>query len=279
VTFHVLLRDLSFPEGPRWHRGALWFSDFYTHLVQSVDLHGRVTRHAVVPQRPSGLGFRPDGTPLVVSMLDKRVFAIRAEALETVADLRHHTGGPCNDMVVDTRGRAYVGNFGYDKNNGEAARQTRLVRIDPDGAATPVGSELTFPNGMVITPEGHRLIVGETFAHRLSMFDIAEDGSLTNHRVFAEIDGCNPDGIALDAEGAVWVSDPAGCRLIRVFEGGRIAREFRLGSRGAYACALGGTDRRSLFVLTNSGSGPAMAEKRDGRIEYVEVDVPGVGIP
>jgi sugar lactone lactonase YvrE len=279
VNFRVLLRDLSFPEGPRWHQGALWFSDFYTQLVQSVDLQGRVTRRASVPQRPSGLGFRPDGTPLVVSMLDNQVFAIHSGALEAVANLRHHAGGPCNDMVVDARGRAYVGNFGYDKNNGETPRRTRLIRIDPDGTVTPVGSDLTFPNGMAITPDGRRLIVGETFAHRLSMFDIAEDGSLANHRVFAEIDGCNPDGIALDAEGAVWVSDPAGCRLVRVFEGGRIACEIPLGPRGAYACALGGADRKLLFVLTNTGSGPAMAEKRDGRIESIEVEVPGAGIP
>jgi sugar lactone lactonase YvrE len=278
-NLRLLLRDLSFPEGPRWHQGALWFSDFYTQLVQSVDLQGRVQSHATVPQRPSGLGFMPDGTPLVVSMLDKQVLAIRSDGLKSVADLRRHAGGPCNDMVVDRQGRAYVGNFGYDKNNGEAARPARLLRVDPDGTITPTGSELTFPNGMVITPDGRRLIVGETFAHRVSMFDIAEDGSLGNHRLFAEIEGCNPDGIALDAKGAVWVSDPAGCRLIRVFEGGRIAREIPLGPRGAYACVFGGPSRKTLFVLTNTGSGPAMADKRDGRVEYFEVDVPGAGIP
>lgn len=275
----VLLEGLSFPEGPRWHDDLLWFSDFYTHRVQTLDLQGNTQTRALVPQRPSGLGFLPDRRMLVVSMVDRRVLAVDDGATTVHADLARFAGGPCNDMVVDAQGRAYVGNFGYDKNEGEAPRATRLVRVDPDGTATQVGAELMFPNGMVITPDGKRLIVGETFAQRLSMFDIEAGGGLVNHRRFARLDGCNPDGIALDAEGAVWVADPAGLRALRVFEGGRIDREIPLRPRGAYACALGGPGRRTLFILTNTGSGPAMANKRDGRIEAIEVDVPGAGWP
>ena len=275
----VLLDGLSFPEGPRWHDGLLWFSDFYTHRVQTLDLDGSSQTRALVPQRPSGLGFTPDGKMLVVSMLDRRVLAVDNGATTVHADLAQFAGGPCNDMVVDAQGRAYVGNFGYNKNEGEAPRATRLVRVDPDGAATQVGDDVMFPNGMVISPDGKHLIVGETFAQRLSVFDIDAGGGLSHHGIFAQVDGCNPDGIALDAEGAVWVADPVGLRVLRVFEGGRVDREIPLGPRGAYACALGGPGRRTLFILTNTSSGPAMASKRDGRIEAIEVDVPGAGWP
>jgi len=275
----VLVSGLSFPEGPRWHAGRLWFSDFYTHRVQSVDDSGALSTHAQVPQRPSGLGFLPDGTLLVVSMLDRRVLAVKDGAMRVHADLSPYAGGPCNDMVVDEAGRAYVGNFGYEKWEGASLKTTRLLRVDPDGRVAPVGTELTFPNGAVITPDGKRLIVGETFGHRLSSFDIQPDGSLTHHRVFADIEGCNPDGIALDAEGAVWVADPEGRRMLRVREGGAVAQRIDLAPRGAYACALGGPDRRTLFILTNTSSGPQMADKRDGRIETVRVDVPGAGRP
>jgi sugar lactone lactonase YvrE len=182
-------------------------------------------------------------------------------------------------MVVDAAGRAYVGNFGYDRHRGEAQRTTCLARVDPDGTVTRAADDLMFPNGTVITPDGRTLIVGETFAGRLTAFDVGADGSLSRRRVFASIDGCYPDGICLDAEGAVWVADPRGNRVVRVLEGGRIARTISTGPRGSYACMLGGADRRTLYVCTNSGSGPAMAEKTDGRIEAIRVEVPGAGLP
>lgn len=277
----TILTGLSFAEGARWHDDKLWFSDLYTHQVATVDLDGRTEVIAMVPQRPSGLGFLPDGTLLVVSMLDHRLLAIGADSSTwLVADLSAQAGGPCNDMVVDRHGRAYVGNFGYDKNNGAEPRLTRIIRIDPDGSINVTGDKLSFPNGMVITPDEKHLIVGETFAHRVSMFDIDAAGELSNHRHFAEIEGCNPDGLALDAEGAVWIADPAGKRVLRVFEGGLIEREigFEPG-RGAYTCALGGPERRTLFIVTNTSSGPQMADKRDGCIETIEVEVPGAGWP
>ena len=275
----VLIGGLSFPEGPRWRDGKLWLSDFYTHRVLAVDLAGRSELVAEVPQRPSGLGWMQDGTMLVVSMLDRRLMRIDKGGLRIVADLSGLATGPCNDMVVDGAGRAYVGNFGYDRHAGDAPRNACIARVDPDGTVTRAADDFVFPNGTVITPDGKTLIVGETFADRLTAFDVALDGSLSNRRVFAQIDGVAPDGICLDAEGAIWVADPRGNQVVRVFEGGRIARRIPLGERGAFACMLGGEDRRTLFICTNSGSGPAIAEKRDGRVEMLRVDVPGAGLP
>ena len=275
----VLLDGLTFGEGPRWHGGKLWFSDFYSHRVMTVDLAGKSETILEVPQRPSGLGWNAKGDLLVVSMLDQRVLRFDGKTAHPYADLSALAGGPCNDMVVDAQGRAYVGNFGYDRHNGAPARTTCIALVGADGSVVSAAEGLTFPNGMVITPDGKTLIAGETFANRLSAFDIRDDGMLVNHRVFAETPGCFPDGICLDAEGAVWVTNPQGNSVLRVFEGGRVAQRINTGDRFSYACMLGGADRRSLFIVTNTGSGPAIAEKKSGRIEIVQVDVPGAGLP
>lgn len=275
----VLVDGLTFPEAPRWRDGKLWFSDFYSHRVLTVDLAGRVETIVEVPQRPSGLGWRPDGTLLVVSMLDRRLLRVEAGKTQVVADLSALATGPCNDMVVDATGRAYVGNFGFDRHRGEAERPTCIARVDPDGRVTRAADDLHFPNGTVLTPDGRTLIVAETLGHRLTAFDVAADGTLSGRRRFASLDDCFPDGICLDAEGAVWVADARRNRVIRVRADGAIDRTLATGQQGAYACMLGGPDRRTLFVLTNTGSGPAMAEKTDGRIETYRVDVPGAGLP
>jgi len=275
----VLLDRLTFPEGPRWHEGRLWFSDFYSHRVIAVDQKGRSETMAHVHPRPSGLGWRPDGTLLVVSMLDRALIELRNGAFRRVADLSEIAGGPCNDLVVDARGRAYVGNFGYDRHAGEAARGTTLIRVDPDGSAHRAAEDLMFPNGMAITPDGKNLIVAETYASRISAFSIGAGGALKGRRVFAELPGGYPDGLCLDAEGAVWVADARGHDVARVLDGGRIAQRIGVGERSVFACMLGGADRRTLFLCTSTGSGPAMAEKTDGRIETVRVDVPGAGLP
>ena len=197
-----------------------------------------------------------------------------------LADLSAVATGPCNDMVVDGQGRAYVGNFGYDRHKGEPPRTTCLARVDPDGRVTRAAEDLFFPNGTVITPDGRTLIVGETQGHRLTAFDVAPDGTLSNRRVWAALgEAVFPDGICLDAEGAIWVSDARGLSLLRVREGGEIDGTVSTGNRYAFACMLGGADRRTLFVCTSTGSGPAMADKRDGAIETVRVDVPGAGLP
>ena len=280
TKLEVLLDGLKFGEGPRWRDGKLWFSDFYAHRVATVDLEGRDETIVEVPQRPSGLGWTLQGDLLVVSMLDRRVLRFDGQRLHLYADLSALAGGLCNDMVVDAAGRAYVGNFGYDRHNDAPPKNTRIIRVDPDGRAASVGDELLFPNGMVIAPDGGTLVVAETFANRLSAFDVGADGSLTNHRVFAVLDRVFPDGICLDAEGAVWVADARAPQVLRVLPGGRIAQTVAVeADRCTYACMLGGPDRRTLFVITNTGSGPKMAAKSDGRIEFVRVDVPGAGLP
>jgi sugar lactone lactonase YvrE len=279
VSGDVLVDGLTFPEAPRWRDGKLWFSDFYSHRVLTVDLTGHLETVVEVSQRPSGLGWRPDGSLLIVSMLDRRLLRLDGDKLRVVADLSTLATGPCNDMVVDAVGRAYVGNFGFDRHRGEPPRTACLARVDPDGRVTRAAEDLDFPNGTVITPDGRTLIVAETLAHRLTAFDVAADGALSGRRQLAALDGCFPDGICLDADGAVWVADARSPRLVRVGADGRVLRTLATGQNGAFACMLGGPDRRTLFVLTNTGSGPAMADKTDGRIETYWVDVPGAGLP
>lgn len=275
----VLLEGLTFPEGPRWHTGRLWFSDFYAHEVVAVDLDGNRESIVEVPQQPSGLGWTPDGRLLVVSMLDRKLMRLDPDGLTEVADLSHLVTGPCNDMVVDAEGRAYVGNFGFDHRAGEEPVSTCVVRVDPDGSTRVAADDLFFPNGTVITPDGGTLIVGESRGGRLTAFDRASDGTLSNRRLFADLSPGVPDGICLDAEGAVWSADPRNNEVIRVVEGGEVVARVSSGDRGAYACMLGGEDRRTLFVCTSTTSGPETAEIRSGRIETARVEFPGAGLP
>jgi sugar lactone lactonase YvrE len=275
-----LAEGFGFVEGPRWHGDRLFFSDMGTKQVLTVDLDGTVEEVAVIDARPSGIGWLPDGRMLVVSMNDKRV--VRGEpdgSIVTHADLSALAAAPCNDMVVDARGNAYVGNPGYDMRNPPSplpAAQVVLVRAD--GSAQVVDDQVLFPNGSVVTADGSTLVVAETMGRRLTAFDIGGDGTLSNRRVYADMPGRSPDGIAIDADGAVWVADASGNACVRVREGGEITDVVDTG-RGCFACALGGPDRRTLFLLTGEGfSGEAM-RKRTGAIETVEVDVPGAGWP
>ena len=275
----VLLEGLHFPEGPRWHEGRLWFSDFYAHEVVAVDLEGKRETIVRVPEQPSGLGWLPDGRLLVVSMLDRKLMRLDPGGLVEAADLSELATGPCNDMVVDAEGRAYVGNFGFDRHAGESPVGAVLARVDPDGRVSVAARDLQFPNGTVITPDGATLIVGESGGRRLTAFDRAADGALSNRRVFADLAPNVPDGICLDAEGAIWSADPRNREVIRVVEGGEVRDRLPTGERGAYACMLGGPERRTLFVCTCRTSGPDAAAEREGRIEITRVDVPGAGLP
>jgi len=274
-----LIDGLKFGEGPRWREGRLWYSDFYAHHVRAVDMDGRAETIVEVPNQPSGLGWNPAGELLIVSMLDRRLLRFDGENLTEAGDLSGVVSAPCNDMVVDAQGRAYVGNFGFERHKGESLKTTSMWRVDPDGSIHEAARDLTFPNGAVITPDGGTLIVGETFANCLTAFDVAEDGGLSNRRLWAEMEGGVPDGICLDAEGAIWVADPRGKRVIRYAKGGRVLDEIGFGDRGAYACMLGGPERRHLFIVTNFDSGPAAEAGTDGAIEVIDVDTPGAGLP
>jgi len=279
AKLEVLLDGLYFPEGPRWHEGRLWFSDFYAHEVVAVDESGRRESMVEVPNQPSGLGWRPDGRLLVVSMTDRKLMRLDPDGLKVHADLAEFAAWHCNDMVVDAEGGAYVGNFGFNSHGGEEPRPANLIRVDPDGTVSIAATDLMFPNGAVITPDGRTLIVAETRGNRLSAWDRAPDGKLSNRRVFADLGKGYPDGICLDQEGAVWYADPRNNEVVRVAEGGRVLNRISTGDFGAFACMLGGADRKTLFVCTAKTSGPKAAEERTGRIERVGVEVAGAGLP
>ena len=274
-----LLKGLIFPEGPRWHDGKLWFSDMHAHQVCTVDLSGRQAQIVEVAAWPSGLGWLPDGRLLIVSMTDRKLLRLEGSQLKVHADLAGLASFHCNDMVVDGHGRAYVGNFGYDLLSGASAKPAELVMVNIDGSARVVAQGLEFPNGTVVTADGKTLIVGESMGHRLTAFDIASDGSLTNRRLFAELGEGVPDGIALDAEDAVWVASPLNKELLRVRKGGVVTDRIKCDSM-PIACALGGPARKTLFVLFADSIHPEECrERKSARIDTVEVAVAGAGWP
>jgi sugar lactone lactonase YvrE len=279
VKLETLLAGLVFGEGPRWHDGRLWLSDMHAHTVLTVDLDGKREDVLHVPGQPSGLGWLPDGRLLVVSMTDRKLLRRDGDTLALHADLSGLARFHCNDMVVDAHGRAFVGNFGFDLDAGAKPCPTELIRVDPDGRAAVAASEMRFPNGSVITPDGTTLIVGESFATCLTAFTIGADGSLSGRREWAKLERATPDGICLDAENAVWVASPPSHEVLRVREGGEVVQRIPVG-RPAIACMLGGPDRRTLFVLSaDSFRAEEALQKRSARVEVTRVDVPGAGLP
>lgn len=285
----------SYLECPRWHEGRIWFVDFYTYRVLSAEADGSDVRvEAEIPQQPSGLGWLPDGRLLVVSMKGARILRRETDgSLVTHADLSSSVSGHPNDMVVDSRGRAFVGEFGFDLMGGGAFRSANLVRVDPDGTVTVVADDMRFPNGSVITDDGV-LLVGETFGNRVTAFDITDSGDLINRRVWAQFGDLPdesdletllsllvvaPDGCCLDTDGALWIADALAGRVVRVVEGGKIVDQIDTPS-GVFACMLGGDDRRQLFMC----SAPDFHEEarkaaREGALLSTRVDVPGAGRP
>lgn len=280
LTPQLLADGFVFLEGPRWRDGKLWVSDMFAEKVLTVDAQGNTELVATVPQRPSGLGFLPDGRLLIVSMHDKKLLRQDPNGLAEVADVSALVGGDINDMVVDAQGRSYIGNFGYDLMGGEEAQPANIVMVTPDGQARVVADGLGFPNGSVISPDGSTFIVAETFANCLSAFSIAADGSLSDRRVFAQLGEATPDGICLDAEGAVWVSSFGSGEFLRVKDGGEVTHRVPVPDKRAVACMLGGEGRRTLFMLTAATSVEELAQgKSEASIETVQVEVPGAGLP
>lgn len=278
VQVSTLADGFRFTEGPRWHQNRLWFSDMHDKKVWAVDIDGNKELMAEVPNEPSGLGWLPDGRLLIVSMMDHKLLRQDPEGLVVAADLSALTDQRCNDMVVDALGRAYVGNFGFDLHADEKPKATCLILAEPDGAVRVVAEELMFPNGTVITPDGKTLILGESFGARLTAFAIGDDGSLSDRRVWAQMESAVPDGICLDDEGAIWVASPVGNCVLRLAEGGEVLDRIDL-DRKAYACMLGGPDRRRLFICTSEASHPDKTQGRTARIDFIDVEVPGAGLP
>ncbi len=293
--FTTLISGLSFTECPRWRDGWLYVSDFYTQRVLAVAMDGTAETVAQVPHQPSGLGFLPDGRMLIVSMRDRKVLRREADgSLIEHADLSALAHWHCNDMLVDHDGRAWVGNFGFDLEDGSSTRTTVLICVDPDGTAKVVADELGFPNGMVLTPDGLTLIVAESMMNRLSAFNVT-DGLLGDRRTWAAFGdlptstnltealgqlAVAPDGICLDAEGAVWVADAVHSRLIRVAEGGRFLEERKTDGVGVFACMLGGDDGRTLFACVAPTFHQAQASaNHQASILITTVEVPHAGLP
>jgi sugar lactone lactonase YvrE len=273
----ILVGGLVFPECPRWHEGKLWFSDMHGLKVKTVGLDGHTESIVDVPGQPGGLGWLPGGQMLVVSQTDRRLWENTPRGLIQIADLTPFVPASCNDMVVDPTGRAYIGHFGARTAAGSWS-PAEIIAVGRDGIPSIAAGNLSFPNGMVITPDWRTLIVAESFARRLTAFAIGPDGSLGTRRVWAELPGIMPDGICLDSEGGIWTATCAN-EVLRVREGGEITDRVKTSIR-AFACMLGGNDRRTLFITTaESFNADEVRLKKSGRVEIALVNVPGAGLP
>jgi sugar lactone lactonase YvrE len=292
----TLLEGGSFFESPRWHDGRWWVSDFYRHRVLTVDTDGRSEDVLEVEGQPSGLGWMPDGSLLVVSMRDRRILRWDGETLSLHADVAEHCGGHLNDMVVAGSGRAYVGNFGFDLMAFADPQTANLIGVDPDGTSTVEAEEMYFPNGSVITPDGRTLIVGETAGARYTAFTISGDGSLCKRRIWAQIAETpeittfeetlgklrfGPDGCALDAEEHIWCADEVGARCARIAPGGAIVDEIAAPEGlNIFACMLGGDDGRTLLMCAAPDFiEQARSAKHEAVLLTTTVDVPHAGLP
>ncbi|VEG43091.1 Senescence marker protein-30 [Mycolicibacterium flavescens] len=272
MTPTPLAKGFCFGEGPRWFEGLLWFSDMLGEAVHTVDLNGDLTTLPLPGHAPAGLGFRPDGSLLISSTEARQVLRYDGENVTAIADLSAIVPAPLGDMVVDRTGRAYVGS--------PAREQGVIVRLDPDDTFTVVADGLDFPNGMVITTDGTTLIVAESTGRRLTAYSLAGDGALSDRRIFADkLDG-PPDGICLDAEGAVWAAMTLAGQFERITEGGGVTDRIDIGERIAIACALGGPERRTLFLLSSTDAYPQRLKgTKLSRLDATTVDIPGAGLP
>jgi sugar lactone lactonase YvrE len=293
----TLLEGGGFFEGPRWHDSRWWVSDLYRGVVLTVHPDGSTSEVMEVKEQPSGMGWMPDGSLLIVSMKNQRLLRRSPSGEVTVhAELSEYCGGHLNDMVLDIEGRAYVGEFGFDLQAFADPAAAKLMRVDPDGKVTVLADDLMFPNGAVITPDGTTLIVGETAGSRYTAFSLAADGSVRERRTWAQVAEAPelgplaetlpklrfaPDGCALDAAGCIWAADAVGARCARVAEGGEIVDEIAAPEGlGIFACMLGGDDGRTLLMC----AAPDFLEvnrapKREAVLLTTSVDVPHAGLP
>jgi sugar lactone lactonase YvrE len=286
----TILDDLVFGEGPRWHDGRLWFSDMHDHRVVATTLDGDATTIVrIEDDEPSGLGWLPDGRLLVVAMETQRLLRVEPDGeIAVQADLSSAARGSLNDMIVSADGTAYIGDMGTRiQDLGTDRRPGQTFRVGSDGTWECAADDLQSPNGHVLTDDGRTLIVAESGGMRLTAFAVREDGTLTDRRTFAElvperdnVPVAPPDGICLDADGAVWVADPIGARVFRVREGGEVTDSIAYDDVIPVACVLGGPDRRTLLMCVAADwKADALAGRRTGRIDAHDVAVPGAGRP
>lgn len=302
-----LIGGLYFGEGPRWHENKLWFSDFYSHKVMTLDENNSLETVCEVPNQPSGLGWLPNGDLLIVSMLDRKILRFSEGSISVHADLSEYVAHKCNDMVVGRDGTAYVGNFGMG-DAGESLNSTHLMIVKSDGTVLKGPDNLLFPNGTVITEDGKNLIIGETLGAKLTSFDIEDNGELTNRKLWArtsplfslliikflssmgfdlsKVDFSKysknlhvPDGICLDEKNGIWIASPTTKAVVRIEKGGNITDTINT-PKGAFACMLGGKERKTLYVIISNSSDPEEAQASpEGEIHSIEVEIPGVGKP
>ena len=302
-----LTGGLYFGEGPRWHENKLWFSDFYSHKVMTLDENNSLEAVCEVPSQPSGLGWLPNGDLLIVSMLDRKILKFSEGSISVHADLSEYVAHKCNDMVVGRDGTAYVGNFGMG-DAGESLNSTHLMIVKSDGTVLKGPDNLLFPNGTVITEDGKKLIIAETLGAKLTSFDIEDNGELTNRKLWArtsplfslliikflssmgfdlsKVDFSKysknlhvPDGICLDEKNGIWIASPTTKAVVRIEKGGNITDKINT-PKGAFACMLGGKERKTLYVIISNSSDPEEAQASpEGEIHSIEVEIPGVGKP
>ena len=275
------MTGISLGESPRWHDGRLWFCDWGTQRVIAVDPAGNSEVIFSIDSFPFSIDWLPAGPLLVHSSKDRRLLRREADGTFTThADLAGLSEWGFNEIVVDGRGNAYVNAVNFDFMGGQPARGGIVAVVTPDGSARQVADEIMFPNGMAVTPDNATLIVAESHGNRLTAFDIADDGDLSNRRVWADLGSGAPDGICIDAEGAVWYADVPNKHCVRVREGGEVAQTIDV-DRGCFACMLGGSDGRTLFIVAAEWNGAAQAGQGPptGVVLAVPVDVPHAGWP
>ncbi len=282
TELQTLMTGIVFGEQPRWHEDRLWFSDWGRREVIAVDLEGNSKVIVEAPSFPCCVDWLPDGRLLLVSAREGLLLRRQPDgSLVTHGDLTGVSDPPPgNELVVDGRGNAYVNGPGFDMMAGAEFASGGIAVVAPDGSARQVVDDIAFPNGMLVTADNSTLIVADSYSKCLTAFDVEPDGSLANRRVWADLGDGVPDGICLDAEGAVWYGDVPNKRCVRVREGGDVLQTIEL-DRGCFACALGGADRRTLFMMAQEWHGPEgmLQGPRTGQVLSVEAPAPGVGWP
>jgi sugar lactone lactonase YvrE len=276
---HMLMTGLAFGESPRWHNGRLWFSNWTAQEIVAVDPqgHSEVVMRLPFSTFPFSIDWLPDGRLLIVSSSDRPL--LRQEAEGALVEHAHLTRG-FNEIVVDSRGNAYINGAGFDPLVGEAFAPGGITLVTPEGTTRRVAEGIAFPNGMAITPDHATLIVADSYGKRLTAFDITDDGSLTGQRVWADLGEGVPDGICMDVEGAVWYADVPNKRCVRLREGGEVLQTIDL-DRGCFACMLGGEDGTTLFMLTAEWHGMAnmVGASRTGQVVTGNAPAPHAGKP
>ena len=273
----VLMDGIAFGESPRWHEGKVWFSDWGANQVIALDPGGGHEVVATVASFPMCIDFLPDGRLLIVDSAQRRLLRREPDgSLVRHADLSGISDKPWNDIVADDRGNAYVNTIGFDFPGGEFAPGL-VVLVSPDGSVAQVADGLAFPNGMAISPDGGTLVVAESYANQLTGYDIGSDGGLANRRVWAETPGDHPDGICMDADGAIWYADVGNKHCVRVREGGQVLASVEW-DRGAFACALSRGQDPRLFVVGQVFGGPEPSQPT-GQLVAFPAPAPGAGRP